>query len=362
MTHRGARKHAHRKTSLRMEATLETRDKNARSGETARIDEGLFIPIHGPASTPTREIDQWVTLRGDDRTNPVLLFLAPFSRMAPFFAPWEKDFTLVQWDQPGAGATWAKNGDSGTGPLTLDRLTRDALAVAEFVRQRLHVHKVVLLAFSGGTMIALKMLRQRPDLFSAYVGSGQAVNWARQEALCYAMLLERARAAGDQDAVAELEQIGPPPYPDLASDVIKGKYAGALTPAEQSALAALDPAVMAAVRTPPEGARYVAQGLPTYDVRALALAAYEKLRGEYATFDARRLGLQFDVPMFFFQGELDVYTATSEVQAYVDEIQTPRKMLAVIPGGGHSAFFMRDEFFALLKRHVRPVSTNPAAP
>jgi pimeloyl-ACP methyl ester carboxylesterase len=339
---------------------LETRHKNARPGAAERIDEGLFIPIHGPTNTPTNTVDQWVTLRGDNRTNPVLLFLAPFSRMAPFFAPWEKDFTLAHWDQPGAGATWAKNGESGTGPLTLDRLTRDGLAVVEWVMRRLDVDKVALLAFSGGTMVALKMLRQRPDLFSAYVGSGQAVNWARQEALCYTMILERARAAGDQKAVAELEQIGPPPYPVLASDVIKGKYAGALTPAEQAALAALDPAVMAAVRTPPEGARYVAQGLPAHDIRALALAAYEKLRGEYAAFDARRLGLQFDVPMFFFQGELDVYTATSEVQAYVHEIQAPKKMLAAIPGGGHSAFFMRDKFFALLKRHVRPVAINAA--
>jgi pimeloyl-ACP methyl ester carboxylesterase len=38
---------------------------------------------------------------------PVLLLLHggpgfPMSFMAPAFASWERDFTLVQWDQPGA--------------------------------------------------------------------------------------------------------------------------------------------------------------------------------------------------------------------------------------------------------------------
>src|SRR5207344_47139 len=86
-----------------------------RSGELHRrgskaidmsIDEGQFVTIGG--------VDQWVTMRGQDAVNPLLLLIggpgAAFSSMARFFAPWERDFTLVQWDQPGAGATQAKNG------------------------------------------------------------------------------------------------------------------------------------------------------------------------------------------------------------------------------------------------------------
>ena len=55
------------------------------------IDEGFFVPIHG--------LEQWITIRGRDRRNPVLLVLAgpgvAMSVMAPFFAPWEEDFTIV---------------------------------------------------------------------------------------------------------------------------------------------------------------------------------------------------------------------------------------------------------------------------
>jgi pimeloyl-ACP methyl ester carboxylesterase len=333
-------------------------DTNGNPGarEQARsIDEGLFVPIHG--------VEQWVTIRGGDRENPVLLVIsgpgAALSRMAPFFAPWERDFTLVQWDQPGAGATQARNGDAGTGPLTLDRIIRDGLAVTEFVRRHVPADRVSVLALSAGSIIGLQMIKRRPDLFAAYAGSGQVVDWARQDALSYVMLLAEARAAPDQkarQAVAELEQIGPPPYQDAATDAVKSKYAGALTPAEQAVFAALDPAVMAAVKAPPAGARHVAAGLPLLDPRALAMAAYEKLRSELLAFDARRLGMGFEIPMFFFQGDRDAFTVTSEVQAYAAEIRAPRKRVVLIPGGGHSAFFLRDELLALLNQHLRPLA------
>lgn len=301
-----------------------------------KIDEGMFLEIHGA--------QQWVTIRGGDLKNPALLILggpgAALSRMAPFFAPWEKDFTLVQWDQP------------ATDPLTIARIVRDGIAVTESVLRHLNLDKLVAVGTSGGTIVGLHMVKQLPDLFSAYVGSGQIVNWACQDALSYAMVLDRARAAGDEKAVAELEQIGPPPYKDAATDAIKSKYAGALTPAEQSVFVALDPAVMNAVRNPPADANYFPKGLEPQDLRAVAMAAYERLRDEITAFDARKLGLEFEVPMFFFQGADDAYTVTSEVQTYEAEIRAPKKKIVLIPGGGHSAIFMRDDYLKLLNEHA----------
>jgi pimeloyl-ACP methyl ester carboxylesterase len=319
-------------------------------GGISPIDEGMFVEIHG--------LQQWVTVRGSDRRNPVLLILHgtgfALSAMAPFFAPWEKDFTIVQWDQLGAGATYAKNGAAGMAAVTTGGMTRDGIAVAQFVRRRLGVDKVVVLALSGGTLIGLKMVKARPELFAAYVGSGQVVHWARQEALCYQKILQRARAAGDETAIAELEQIGLPPYKEVRSVAIKAKYANVLTPAERAEL----PALIAAMSAPTAGAAYVAKGLPSFDARAVSMDTFEKLKGEIAEFDARRLGPKFDVPMFFFQGAQDLHLPTSEVQAYAAEIAAPTKMVALLHEGGHSAFFLRAELLDLLNRHVRPLA-NP---
>jgi hypothetical protein len=64
------------------------------------IAEGLFVDIGG--------IRQWITVRGESRTNPVLLILAggpgnTLVPLAPVFRDWERFFTVVQWDQRGAG-------------------------------------------------------------------------------------------------------------------------------------------------------------------------------------------------------------------------------------------------------------------
>ena len=326
------------------------REEPASGQNAARIDEGVFVPILG--------LEHWLTFRGDDLANPALLVLggpgAGLSAFAPLFAAWERHFTVVQWDQPGGGATRAKNGDARTGPLTVERLVRDAIAVAEHARERLGKKRVVLLGASGGSILALTIASRRPDLLSACVGAGAFVDWPRQDAASYALVLARARDAHDDAAVAELERIGPPPYPDTATDALKSKYAGAFTPAEAAAFAAVRPAL----ESPPADAPYVAHGLALGDARALATAAYDQLRAELVGFDARRLGLAFSVPMFFFQGEHDAYSVTDVVRAYVDEIDAPRKLLAVVPKAGHSLLFAAELLLDLLLAHVRPVALD----
>ncbi|MBR7618994.1 alpha/beta hydrolase [Phenylobacterium sp. 20VBR1] len=273
---------------------------------------------------------QQVTLSG---VGPPLLILSgpgvAFSRMPRLFAPWEGAFTLVHWDQPGAALS--------AGPVSLGRLVADGLGVVEAVRSRLGVTKVAVLGISGGSVVGLSMAAARPDLISVYAGTGQFVDWAAQDALSYQMVLAAARSARDGAAVAELEGIGPPPYADAATEAIKSKYAGALTPAEQAVFA--DPSVMA----PPEGA-------PVVDQRALAMAAYGAVRGELMAFKARDLG-PIATPVVFLLGTLDAYSVSSEVEAYAREVGATYVPVA---GGGHSAMFMVAEMLGLLVEHVRP--------
>ena len=308
------------------------------------IDDGLFVDIHG--------LEQWVTLRGRDVGNPALMIVtgagAAFSSMAPLFAAWEQDFTVVQWDQPGAGATCARHG-AAPAPFTYDRLARDGTAVAEWVRARLGV-KLGLFCVSGGSVTGLKMIAARPDLFGVYVGNGQVVDWTAQEAASYALILAHARAAGDAAAVTEIEAVGPPPWLEIAGDMIKGKYANAMTAPEQ---AALSPAVMAHVRTPPEDAAYVARGLPAVDPYVSSLAAYEALKPELGRFKARELGPGFSVPMVFLQGAQDAHTTTPEVAAYAAQIDAPAVVYEEIAEGGHMSSFLTDRIGDLLVRHAR---------
>ena len=315
---------------------------------SSRIEEATFADVNG--------VPQWLTLRGDDRANPAVLIVGGpgfgYGALAPFFASFERSYTVVQWDQPGAGFTFGKNGNAGG--LSLERLVRDGLRVAELIRDRLGIPRVALLCVSGGTLVGLQMVQRRPDLFSAYVGTGQFVSWRRQDEQSYALLLERARALGDLAVLAELEALGPPPYADAEADARKSKHAGAPTPREAAAFAELLPLAAAAMAGQPPDATYLAHGVPWPEPRPRSFAAYIELRDELMAFDARKLGSRFEVPLFFVQGADDRYSVTAEVQRYAAEIEAPHVEVVTIEGAGHSVMFVRDDFLAALDRHVRP--------
>ena len=300
---------------------------------SSRLDERLVLDIRG--------VPQIVRLIGDDRANPVLLILhGPgfgYAPLAPLFAPWMAGFTLAFWDQPGAGET------QSVAPmaLTLDRLARDGIAVAEALHARRPGVALVPFGVSGGTAPGLMMVGARPDLFAAYVGNGQVVHWARQAALSYAMILDRARAAGDAAAIAEIEAVGPPPWPGLAGDLVRGKYANAPTAREREVLA--DPAVQA-----------LFAGLPA-DTRERATAAFTALKPGLEAFDARALGPDFAIPMVFLQGAEDAHLVSSEVEAWAAELHAPSVAYVPIPGAGHMSTFLVDDMAALLAGQVRPL-------
>ena len=100
-------------------------DSNRMISTPQGVNEQIKLRIGG--------IDQWVSIRGKDRRNPILLFLhgGPASPAMPeaytFQTPWEDYFTVVQWDQRGAGKTYAANSEAAMDPgMSVDGMTRDA--------------------------------------------------------------------------------------------------------------------------------------------------------------------------------------------------------------------------------------------
>ncbi len=179
------------------------------------IDEAQFVKIGG--------IEQWITIRGWDRDNPVLLFLhgGPGDVTNPWtfalFAPWEKHFTVVQWDQRGAGRTLRKTGPTVAPTITVDRMVEDGIELSEYLRKHLGKDKIIMVGHSFGSVIGILMARAKPDLFYAYVGTGQVADETRNYFVAYDELLKKARAVGNQQAFDELSRVGPPPYASAES-------------------------------------------------------------------------------------------------------------------------------------------------
>jgi pimeloyl-ACP methyl ester carboxylesterase len=313
------------------------------------IDEGLFVKIGG--------IDQWITIRGQDRDNPVLLLLhggpgvatSPYPRNELF--GWTKDFTLVLWDQRGAGKTFGRSGPLDPS-VTIDRMSLDGMEVAEFLRQKLHKQKIVLLGLSWGSVMGVHMAKARPDLFYAYVGTGQMVNAPAEEALDYADVMEKARARGDRDAIRELDKIGPPPYDSQSKMGVQRKWATAFEPGGRSPLSLLAIVLFESDVTF-RGLRDYIGGVTNSQNHFFG----ETMSGPLTTVDLKSLGTDFAIPIFVFQGAEDDVAATPLARAYVDAITAPQKKFIAIADAGHTAMYTRsDEFLRLLVEHVRPLA------
>src|SRR5262245_21768806 len=172
---------------------------------TGSIDKQSFAPIGG--------IEQWVAIRGRDRSSRAVLFLhggageaqSPF---LPLFAPWEQRYVVAQWDQRGAGKTFGKLGVA-TPNMTLEQLTSDAVEVTRYVLDQLGVRKLILVGHSFGSQLGLCVARARPELFHAFVGTGQVVSGRETIESWRLSALARARAAKDADAVARLSDSRP---------------------------------------------------------------------------------------------------------------------------------------------------------
>src|SRR5579871_4439117 len=171
----------------------------ARSTPRPTQEEG-FVRISG--------IDQWVAIRGRDRSRLAILFLhgGPGEAQSPLlsvFAPWEELYVVAQWDQRGSGKTFEKVGVS-TPNMTLEQLTQDTIEVAQYVLSRLGVRKLILVGHSWGSILGLCAARSRPEVFHALVGTAQVVSGKKTLESVRLSALARAQAAGDTQAVAEL--------------------------------------------------------------------------------------------------------------------------------------------------------------
>ncbi len=312
------------------------------------IDERRFVRIGG--------IEQWISIRGQNRENPVILVLhggpgAPTSPLARHFLPWERDFTVVQWDQRGGGKSYPSNHAA----LSIELMIRDALEVSNYLRNRLHKSKIILLGHSWGSVLGVHLAKSRPDLFDAYVGTGQIVNMQNNEVAAYARVLAKARGLRDQNATDALEKSGPPPYHDIRQMGLERRWAMQYEPGLR--YGPIGPqGLLVELLTAPD---YSLKDVLNYFKGVIAGDDFfgHALDGPLMREDLPALGTDFSVPFFIVEGAQDDVTPASLAQSYFDRITAPRKSFLLMPDAGHMALLTKsDDFLKFLVTNVRPVA------
>jgi proline iminopeptidase len=175
-------------------------------------------------------IDQFVSIRGADRRNPILLIIhgGPGFPTAPL-AWWatrglEEYFTVVHWDQRGSGKTYLLNDPKAVAPtMKVERFVDDTEELTAWLRKTYAKDRIFVLGTSWGSYIGLEFAQRRPEWLHAYIGMGQAVNSPESERRGYAFALAAARKAGNREAIADLESIAPyaAPGKDIPLDSIR---------------------------------------------------------------------------------------------------------------------------------------------
>jgi pimeloyl-ACP methyl ester carboxylesterase len=302
-------------------------------------------------------VEQWVMIRGESVANPLLILLhgGPGMSETAFFrhfnAPLERDFTVVYWDQRGAGKSFHRQIPRSS--MTVEQLVADLDQLVDAVRQRVGKSKVVLYGHSWGSALGVLYAARYPEKVAAYVGSGQMGDALAGERASYAWVLAELQRRNEPKAVAKLLSIGPPPHPAkklmvqrMALSRAEGRLrAGALWHLGRILLGATESSVLDLL----DGLRgfYFCLDTMWAEVSALNLV---------------RAVPALQMPLFFFLGRQDHWVPAEVSVAYFESLAAPSKQLVWFEESGHEPFMDEPaKLNAAMVALVRPVAAAEGA-
>ncbi len=286
---------------------------------------------------------EWISIRGQDRSKPVLLFLAggpggtQMAAVRHDLAELERHFVVVNWDQPGSGKSYG----AGRGPLAPGDYVDDGYALTRYLCEEFAQEKIYLVGESWGSALGIFMADRAPELYHAFIGTGQMVAFLETELMDYELAMQIARERGDESTLRALEANGPPPY-----------YGADVTWKSAAYLQYLD-GYMNANPEIHNG------GYNTFrDLFSSEYGVWDKInfmRGIVTTFntvypqlydiDLRTDYPSVGVPVYFFIGRHDVNAPVSLTEEYYELLDAPEKELVWFEHSGHSPWINESALF-----------------
>ena len=312
-----------------------------RRPSTAPFLDAIGKPVVGSIACLERVllggVEQGLLIRGQSVANPVLLYLhggpgtSELGMVRQHNIPTlEKYFTVVVWDQRGAGMSYAaRDPESG---MSVERFIADTRELTQLLCKRFEQPKIYLVGHSWGSALAAMTVNRFPELYHAYVGVGQVVDIREGERISYAWTLAQAEKAGDAQSVAQLKAIGPPPY--------RGKFRSKLT-TQRRILSKYGGEVHG---NPRGGVSTLLRGLIGSSEYSW-LDRINVFRGIFANMrlmwpkildiDLRVQAPELKVPVYFLLGRHDYEAPAILAEQYFEALKAPRKTLIWFERSAH---------------------------
>ncbi len=305
--------------------------------------------------------EQAISVRAANPDNPVLLYLSggpgqtdlAYARV--LLEPLVADYVVVVWDQRGTGTSYGAL--DPTADLTLEQAVADTTQLANYLRERFDEEKIYLLGESWGTTLGVLAVQEHPELYHAYIGSGQMVSQRVTDQIIWRDLLAYADRTGNGELYDQVLTLGEPPYRDMpwANSLVMGNYP--LIETEYSPPAAYQQ-------------RGEASGIGPYGVLASEYSFVDKanvIRGLVDMFSLMYPQLQqidfrtdvtaLEVPVYVLDGANELRGRRELAQEWFAQLQAPSKQMITYADAGHSVVFEEaDAFLRLMNEEIVPAT------
>lgn len=262
-------------------------------------------PIYMEEYVSLNDIDHYLFHSGTKLDNPVLLYLhggpgsveSLFTHL--FQEKLEEIFTIVHWDQRGAGKTLLKNPDQYP---TMDMMLKDLFEVIQYLKKKYNKQKIVLLGRSWGSVLGISFVKQYPEEVAYYIGVAPVISMLENERVAYEKLKEYMIQANDKKSLKKLEAIGDYPGNKLMMDRIFLKKCSKIRKLQRKYNLAgkMDLPIMFKVFQSPI--------FKLSDISALlkGLKANKKILEDFlADFDLNAESADYKVPIYYILGQND---------------------------------------------------------
>ena len=313
------------------------------------ISEKIKIDINGEQNG--------LFINGKDVNNPVLLFVSSGPGTDDYFLNEkypdmhiEDEFTVCYWDYRGMGIVYDKNIDPVS--IDLNTLVEDTASVTKYLMERFGKEKIYIMAFSGGTNIALKTIEKYPEYFYAYIAMAQVICCGEDnDTLIYQFMKDTFTERGDKKRLNKLEQIvdkkdnGKVECHDWYEFVALLHEAGGGTIMNETEFEGIVvPILRAHCYTMKEKIDYI-KGMKMYRTTTLNQELDNK--------DYRKTDLVFDIPVYFISGDHDYNCPWPLVEEYCDMIDASDKEFYLIENAAHSPLWEQQESCFKILREIK---------
>lgn len=284
----------------------------------------------------------YVEIRGRPADGRLLVWLhgGPGGPERPLFRYFngelEQDFLVAYLDQRGAGRSF--DADAPAARLTVAQHIADLDRVVDRLRTQFGRERVLLVGHSWGSVLGTLYAAAHPDKVSGLICVAPVIAFAEQYRREYAYDLAEATRRGDERALRDLREIGPPPYPEASSvnrlQRVTERYRGVEFQSHNHALIVL---------------AGLAQGLVTPgELMHLGASTHRSLNAmhqELAALDLRNEVSRVDIPVFFFLGRHDHHVDANLAAEFFVTLSAPRKELFWFEQSAHDIPFDEADLF-----------------